>query len=318
MTLGLLLTAALLVPAPGTTVGPHDASAAGKPTVSAKGTTIGHSWVYQLQGYKHGRLRQLARSPHDIAVIDLARDAGTKYFTRKEITALRTSGKTVLAYFEIGSIENFRPEYPKVLHKAPGLVLNQWDEWPEEYFVKYWKNRWWRMVVKPRVKQALRAGYDGAYLDTPLAYEEIPLRLAGHRTRKQLARAMVDLVQRIDRFAARKNESFLVVPQNSPELGELKGFTQAIDGLGVEELYYRATDRPCDRNWCDENLAAVRKLHRAGKFVLAVDYADGRRHRRHACNQDARQGFIGYVTDVDLDVIRPACPQHQPTRREAP
>ena len=285
------------------------AHVAAAPVSDGARESLGDSWVYQLQAYKRGRLRQLARTPHDIAVIDLARDAGTRYFRHKEVRALRRSGKTVLAYFEVGSIENFRPEYDVLLRRAPALVLNRWDEWPEEYFVKYWKDRWWRMVVKPRVKQALRAGYDGAYLDTLLAYEEIPLRLAGDRTRTQLARRMVDLVQRIDRFAARKRKAFLVVPQNSPELGRLKGFTRAIDGLGIEDLYYRATDRPCDRNWCEENLDAVRELQDAGKFVLAVDYAATRKHRRTACNRYADEGFIGYVTDVDLDVIKPACPQ---------
>jgi cysteinyl-tRNA synthetase len=265
--------------------------------------------VYQLQGYKNGRLRQLARTKHDIAVIDLARDAGTDYFHRKEIKALRKSGKKVLAYFEIGSIENFRPEYPVLLKRTPDLVLNQWDEWPEEYFVKYWTARWWYRVLRPRVQQALDAGYDGVYLDTPLAYEEIPRRLARHRTRTQLGRLMAHKVERISRYAKHQRPDFLVVPQNSPELRAYKGYTDAIDGLGVEELFYRATDRRCDRDWCKENRENVRKLRDAGKFVLAVDYVKTRAHVRRACSHYEDEGFIGYATVVDLDVIKPPCPQ---------
>ncbi len=31
--------------------------------------------------------------------------------------------------------------------------------------------------MRPRVDQALQAGFDGVYLDTPLAYEELDLKL---------------------------------------------------------------------------------------------------------------------------------------------
>lgn len=49
----------------------------------------------------------------------------------------------------------------------PQPILNRWDEWPEEFFVRYWDERWWTDVIRPRVDQALRAGFDGVYLDTP-------------------------------------------------------------------------------------------------------------------------------------------------------
>ena len=78
------------------------------------------SWVYQLQDYPRGRLDAIAASDHDLAVIDLARDADTRWFRRREIAAVQRSGKKVLAYFEIGSIENFRPEYRLLRRRARG------------------------------------------------------------------------------------------------------------------------------------------------------------------------------------------------------
>ena len=92
--------------------------------------------------------------------IDLARDANRDWFTRREIKKVRRSGKKVLAYFEIGSIETFRPEYKRVRDRAGDLILNQWPDWPDEYFVKYWDERWWEMVVRPRVDRALKAGFN--------------------------------------------------------------------------------------------------------------------------------------------------------------
>ncbi len=263
------------------------------------------SWVYQLQDYPHGRLDALAASPHQLAVIDLARDASTSYFTHSEISALRRSGKRVLTYFEIGSIENFRPEYAAV--KRGSLVLNQWPDWPDEYFVRYWERSWWDLAVRPRLDRALAAGFDGVYLDTPLAYEEIDLSLVPGETRDSLGRKMVDLIVRISRYANSVRPGFWVFPQNSPELQKYPGYVDAIDGIGIEELFFRATDEPCVQDFCRENLAATRRLRDAGKLVLAVDYALRPDHVATACRHYRGEGFAGYVADVALDDIKPRC-----------
>lgn len=266
------------------------------------------SWLYQLQNYPDGRLDELARAPQPLAVIDLARDAGSSYFRRDEIEALRRSGKTVLAYFEIGSIEDFRPEYGPLRRDARDLILNRWDEWPDEFFVRYWDERWWTDVIRPRVDQALRAGFDGVYLDTPLAYEELDLSMVRGWTRDSLARAMVNLIVRISRYAKARHPGFWIVPQNSPELRTYPGYVSAIDGIGMEELFFQATDHPCVEDWCAENLANARALRDAGKLVLAVDYASRAANIRIACRRYEEEHFAGNVTVVALDRIEPSCP----------
>jgi cysteinyl-tRNA synthetase, unknown class len=262
-------------------------------------------WVYQLQDYKDGRLDEITRGHYQTAVVDLARDAQKSYFGKDEIAAVRASGKRVLAYFEIGSIENFRPEYPST--RADRLVLNKWADWPDEYFVRYWEDSWWNRVVRPRVDRALAAGFDGVYLDTPLAYEEIDLSLVKGETRETLARRMVDLIVRISQYAKQARPGFLVFPQNSPELQEFSGYTAAIDGIGMEELFFLATDERCTEDFCKENLDATRKLRSAGKLVLAVDYATDDGNVAKACQRYRDEGFTGYVTVRELDQIRPPC-----------
>ncbi|GGR62590.1 hypothetical protein GCM10010169_01320 [Micromonospora fulviviridis] len=263
-------------------------------------------WVYQLQGYPGGRLDAVARATQSLAVIDLARDAHADYFTRPEIEAVRSSGKVVLAYFEIGSIEQFRPEYPETRRQGD-LILNRWPDWPDEFFVRYWDQRWWDLAVRPRIDQALRAGFDGIYLDTPLAYEELDLALTPGRTRADLARAMVDLIVRISRYAKSQRPGLLVFPQNSPELREYDGYTGAIDGIGMEDLFYRSPDEPCTESWCEENLGNARALRDAGKVVLAVDYAGRAEDVRAACARYRQEGFGGYVTSRALDRVSPPC-----------
>ena len=265
------------------------------------------NWVYQLQGYHAGRLDALARAPQQLAVIDLARDAGADFFRAEEIAALRESGKKVLAYFEIGSIEDFRPEYGPLRRQAGDLILNRWGDWPNEYFVRYWDPRWWERVIQPRIDQALRAGFDGVYLDTPLAYEELDLAQTPGRTRDSLARAMVVLIVRISRYAKARRPGFWVFPQNSPELRRYPGYTAAIDGIGMEELFFQATDRPCTEGFCAENLDHARSLRDAGKLVLAVDYATRAANVRAACTGYRNERFAGYVGVRDLDRISAPC-----------
>ena len=184
-----------------------------------------------------------------------------------------------------------------------GLLLNQWDDWPEEYFVRYWDERWWYLAVQPRVDQALMAGFDGVYLDTPLAYEEIDLGLVPGVSRDGLAARMADLIVRISEYAKQRRPGFGVFPQNSPELRGQPGYTAAIDGIGMEELFFLATDKPCTGSCCAENLAETRALRDAGKLVLAVDYAVDRDNIRTARARYAAEGFAGCVTVRELDRI---------------
>jgi cysteinyl-tRNA synthetase len=266
------------------------------------------TWAYQLQDYPDGRLDQLAAGPYQLVVVDLARDAHTDYFSAAEIAGVRAAGKRVLAYFEIGSIEDFRPEYPVLRRDAADLIANEWADWPGEYFVRYYDERWWDLVVRPRVERALRAGFDGVYLDTPLAYEELDLGASAGRDRAGLAAAMAALITRISAFAKTRRPGFLVVPQNSPELRHQPGYLAAIDGIGMEELFFQATDKRCTEDWCAENLADTRALRDAGKFVLAVDYTTRPADTRAACARYRTEGFAGTVTVLDLDRTSPPCP----------
>ncbi|MFJ8958927.1 endo alpha-1,4 polygalactosaminidase [Lentzea sp. NPDC102401] len=264
--------------------------------------------MYQLQGYRDGRLDALAATPFRTAVVDLARDAGASYFRADEIGRLKASGKRMLAYFEIGSIESFRPDFDAVRADGARLLLNEWPSWPGEHFVRYWEPRWWDLAVRPRLDRALAAGFDGVYLDTPLAYEEIDLALVPGFDRTGLAARMADLIVRISAHVKRSKPSFVVYPQNSPELREYPGYLDAIDGIGMEELFFRATDERCDADFCAANLAATRKLRDAGKTVLAVDYATRPENVAEACRRYREEGFEGYVTVRALDTIAAPCP----------
>lgn len=267
------------------------------------------TWAYQLCNYTDGKLDALAGSDSDLAVVDLSRDGGSDYFSRREIEALKASGKFALAYFEIGAIEENRPEWQSV---PEDLKAGPVDGWPQEQYVKFWDEKWWR-VVRGRVDRALDAGFDGAYLDMITTYEEIP---GSGLPLESRARAMVDLIARVSRHAKAKNPDFKIVPQNCPELytwsfAEAKPnrkFLDAIDGLGLESVFYIAHDKPANHDWCRENRANALAIKKAGKPVFGIDYA-----KKRECIADAHKklreiGFIPCVSVRDLNGTAPEKP----------
>jgi len=260
------------------------------------------SWVYVLSDYRNDSLQEIAQSCYDLAVVDLARDGSADFFTESEIQTVQATGKTVLAYFEIGAIEDYRPEWDSV---PDDLKLGAVDGWSSEQYVAYWDERWWT-VVKGRVDQALFAGFDGAYLDMIVTYEEIPDTSAG-TNRDDLAQKMVDLIARLSSYAKSQQPDFLVFPQNSPELRLFDGYLTAIDGIGVEELYVRATNRPCTLSWCYENQANTAAILAAGKTVLTIDYATTPEMVDLAVTQSTAAGFIPFVSVLSLDIVPDNC-----------
>lgn len=263
------------------------------------------NWVYQLTNYKDAKLDQIAASGFDLAVIDLTRDGKDDFFTQKEIEAVQQKGTLVLAYFEIGAIENYRPEWKNF---PEDLKLHPVKGWPKERLVRFWDERWWP-VVQGRIDKALAAGFDGAYLDMVTAYEEAP---ATEMKREELARKMVELISRVSRYAKAKNPVFKIVPQNCPELYTWTNwepqpnekYIQAIDGIGMEDVFYLAHDKPAKMKWCEENRQNALAIKRAGKLVLAVDYAKTPVCIADAYAKERAIGFVPYVTVVALDVIR--------------
>jgi cysteinyl-tRNA synthetase len=96
-------------------------------------------------------------------------------------------------------------------------------------------------------------------------------------------------------------------PQNSPELREYAGYLEAIDGIGLESVFYRP-NHICDYSFCKENLSHAKAIKKAGKLVLSVDYRNNSAWISDDCSKARKAGFVPYVTRRSLNKITPRCP----------
>jgi len=261
------------------------------------------TWGYQLTGYDQGGFQRLVIAPVDLLVIDLARDGEDDYFTAEDIRVLKNSGgKMVLAYFEIGAIEKYRPEWSEV---PADIRVGPVDDWPKEQYVQYWDDRWWP-IIQARIERAQSAGFDGAYLDLITAYSEIP---NSNLSVEERAKRMVTLLVRISKFAKSKKSDFKIVAQNCPELATWshwepyvnQEYLDAIDGLAIESPFYLAHDTLCDEPWCQENREDAQFVKNQGKLLLGVDYAKTPRCIRDSYKRQRLAGFVPYVSVRALD-----------------
>jgi len=265
-------------------------------------------------------------------------------FTAADIEAIRTGGpcpKTILAYLSVGEAEDYRdyfdPEWvdgdegPPISGVAPEWLGPTNPDWLGNYKVRYWMAEWQSLMLgtadgpnKTPLDRIIDAGFDGVYLDIIDAYYFWSEAEGGFElSRAEARRRMIEWVQTISAYAreTRGVEGFMVFPQNAADIirdddDELDGLSDdyfdAIDGIGIEDLYYDETNRqPAgDTEYRLEQLVEYRDR---GKTVLVTDYLLSTSYT--PANSDQRvadfyeralgAGFVPYAAteDRELNVI---------------
>lgn len=119
-----------------------------------------------------------------------------------------------------------------------------------------------------------------------------------HSSRKSNAERMQELVIELSDYVRRHNPNFMVVPQNGINLafeganpkGKLnKAYMDAIDGFGVEEIFYYEKFAPDSAR-----IATLRQLAK-WKKVMASDFLGKDDKIEEAQARNTAEGFIPYV-----------------------
>lgn len=241
------------------------------------------SWTYQLQG----DTSRVTRSDADVAVIDPDHAGSAQKYKSK-----RNGGKrAVLAYISVGEVEEGR-RYMKSGGRK--FSTGRTQGWAGNYAARYWEGGW-KSLVKERVREALRKGYDGVYLDRVDTYENVK---APGGSKKE----MVRLVEEVSRTAKSEKGDAAVIVQNAEELLTDERYVAAIDGVAKEDLYHGIRhDR--SRNSASDVAASERYLSRAkakGKSVMVVEYLDGKAGE-NAKSRARAKGFVATTARRALD-----------------
>jgi cysteinyl-tRNA synthetase len=255
------------------------------------------SWGYWLQA---PNIQIICNSPYDVVVIDYSFDGtDSKAFTLAHLEKLHQSNKHVLCYFSIGEAESYR-FYWKNNWKTgnPSFIDKENEDWPGNYKVKYWDNRWWESALRPYLNRILSAGFDGVYLDIIDAYyywsqHDYPVQQCAHQ--------MIDLVAKIRSYVTKWGKpDFTICPQNAlgivwdASLTARKKYLKVIDAIGVESLFFNY--------WSSEDqkyrLECLHIFHQARKKIFNVEYITKKQWQSYqAYLKKQKLPIIGYPAD---------------------
>lgn len=267
------------------------------------------TWGYWLQSPEIG---VMAAAPHDLLVIDYSYDGSDAMaFSADDIQRLKDAGKIVLAYLSIGEAEDYRFYWSdRWDRKKPGFIGPENPDWPGNYKVRYWKNQWYVLAIRPYMDRILAAGFDGVYLDIIDAYYF--WGEARGKKSKRFAVRMAKLVRKIAEYGrSRSTGPFVVCPQNGESLVDdasarwARRYIDAIDCMGMEDVFFNFFSEE-DRDYRLEKLA---DLSLAGKLILNVEYIDAGDYAGYRAfkNETGNPRLIIYPAEPDreLDELNP-------------
>lgn len=216
--------------------------------------------------------------------------------TAAEVAAIRrASGGLVLAYLDVGTIEDYRGWY----NAAKPFRLDYWGDWGEWYANV--NAGGFRSLMLERVAPGmLSKDFDGLFLDNTDMTETHPAQKPGMRA----------LVAGLSRLAHARGK--LLFAQNGA--GVNWPLRRLYDGMNFEDVSfsYDVDRRVYIRQGARAVARAQRSIRRylsAGLKVTATDYLAARRAKetRIAVRNACSAGALPYVSDINLSRI-PARP----------
>ncbi len=258
-------------------------------------------FLYQLQ---KADFASLSATDFRIGVVDMDETG----LTAVQVADLSGGqDKIMLTYLSIGEAEDYRGYWSEGNWSStpPNFLLSENPSWPGNYSVKFW-DPVWQDIMFARVDEAIALGYNGMYLDIVDAYEVAQVTQAYSGTNDQLRQEMIDFVVALSEHAKSLNPNFLVVPQNAVGLLALDEsdpdtpnttYLAAIDGLGVEDLWYNGNKVS---NWTGGDLAFIQNALDSDKFVLATSYPADDTKQATFINNAINAGLIPFVANRNL------------------
>ena len=220
-------------------------------------------------------------------------------FTHNDIFNMKNSDKIVIAYISIGEAEKYR------YYWAPNAdyLLEENPDWPECWYVDYSSKEWQNLIINEYIPQIKEKGFDGLYLDTLDTYH------LEDRYPVCTKERMIDFIKNIS--SVHRPSEFYIIPQNGLEIAP--EIVDYIDGISVEETYYRAfyihffdfhiNGIPQNPFLRINKEKVMSQLLDEGKIVLTLDYAILRFQVDYCYRISRKMDYTPYVSTAELDNI---------------
>ncbi len=221
------------------------------------------------------------------------------------LATFKRPGQRVLAYLSLGEVHESR-DYFQALAANRGALLGRNPHWPGAWRVNPEHTVWRDMLVERLVGSFLAMGYDGLFLDTLDAAEELERSKALPGARQ----AMIDLVALIHaRYPQARivaNGGLALVPAIVPCLSAF-----AVESIVTDYDFERKAYRWRQASEARSRVAEFQALqHQYGLPVLVLEYrpAGDRVGRVRATTAMRAAGFVPFVSGIDLDQLPGSAP----------
>lgn len=293
------------------------------------------TWMYQIQNItRRGAITALAKTDYPVLVVEPTytikgdEDFDVKQMIRRLRTTPRGKRRVILAYVDIGEAESYRTYWENSWQAPSGgnpgspdfILTEDPDGWSDNYPVAYWDKRWQNIWLGSRgiIRRLAKLGFDGVYMDWVEAYDDETVKAKARHSHVNAANEMVVFIRRIKRSGRVAKGDWLVVPQNAPYLiNKVPGYAKLIDGLGVEDTWFRGEadaswnnprggdikNRRHDKYSAPALLRQYRKYKRAGKPVFSVYYCLKPENARRVYRLAGENGLRALVTRVSLSRV---------------
>jgi cysteinyl-tRNA synthetase len=290
--------------------------------------------MYQIDKLdERGAVDRLAKTSYDLLVVEPTATThdNAKFDMAGMVAALHMGkpGRIVLAYLDVGQAERYRSYWdkdwkpPKKRQKgSPDFLLTtDPDGWSDNYPVAYWDARWQKIIATGDdtvVRQIMKAGFDGLYLDWIDGYDDEAVVAEAKRQQIEPAKAMVDWIATIRAAAQALNPHAIIIAQNAAYLMDADPrYPTMIDGIGFEDTWFggkanapwgKPAGGDIPNRYKDESSTAAlvkqyQKYLRAGKPVFTIDYCLKPENATKVYAASRAAGFVPLVTRVSVSQI---------------
>ncbi|MFH1830235.1 MAG: endo alpha-1,4 polygalactosaminidase [Pseudomonadota bacterium] len=216
-----------------------------------------------------------------------------------DLVPLKTHGSKVVGYVSFGEVNKTDPRFDEFMRE--GLLVEENENWPGSHRVDIRNDKWHSYVLNTLIPKTLSEGFDGIFIDTI----DTAHYLEQVKGMKGASRGAIKLLKEV----RKKYPNLIIILNNGLSL--LNDVGMIIDALLIEDVYTlydfkKKQYKMAADKWSNERLIPLKEFQdKFQKPVLTLDYLKPRdkKNIRKVAKKAKAQGFIPYVSDIDLKTI---------------